>query len=130
MKSPGSDLMVEHILRVVEQVPSGEVISYGDVARIVGCGPRQVGAVMRHYGDNVAWWRVVNASGGLSVSEEARPHWQAEAIPLKPDGLGCRLGHCRADLVAVAAGYRAAVADLAPVSTAGPGNPEDPAHGS
>lgn len=124
MKRPGSDLLVEHVLRVVEQVPSGRVISYGDVARIVGCGPRQVGAVMRHYGENVAWWRVVNAAGDLSVLDEARSHWQAEGIPLKPNGSGCRISDCRADVLSVAIRYRVAAADLAPLSTTGHSNPE------
>lgn len=122
MNRPGSDLLVEHVLRVVEQVPVGNVVSYGDVARIVGCGPRQVGAVMSRYGQNVAWWRVVHANGDLEVTEDARPHWEAEGIAVKPGGHGCRIADHRADLPALSEAYRAAVADLDPLPT-GPDRP-------
>lgn len=122
MRRPGSELLVEHVLRVVEQVPPGQVVSYGDVARIVGCGPRQVGAIMRHYGGNVAWWRVVSAAGDLTVLAEARPHWDAEGIAVKANGLGCRICDYRADLVAVADAYREAVADLEPLASGPPGD--------
>ena len=30
------------------------------------------------------------------------PHWEAEAIEWKPNGLGCRISRYRADLVALA----------------------------
>ena len=41
------DLVVEHVLRAVEQVPAGKVVSYGAIAELVGGTARQVGSVMR-----------------------------------------------------------------------------------
>ena len=110
------ELLGERILRAIEQVPRGRVVSYGDVAALVGTGPRQVGRAMGHLGAPVAWWRVVNHSGDLPAPllAEALPHWHAEGIGLKPSGTGCRIAQHRADLAAWAAHYERAVADLSP----------------
>lgn len=109
-----NELVVEHVLRVVERIPRGRVVSYGDIAAIIGIGPRQVGAVLGAYGDTVTWWRVTNAGGDLPqrLIEEARPHWYDEGIPVRPGGRGCVIREARADLPALEREYRAAVSDL------------------
>ena len=109
------DVVVERVLRAVEQVPRGRVVSYGDVATLVGIGPREVGSIMKAYGGNVAWWRVTNAYGDLpaNLRDEARERWAAEGILMKPNGLGCRIAEYRADLDSVATEYERATADLA-----------------
>lgn len=108
------EVVVERVLRAVELVPSGRVVSYGDVAALVGIGPRQVGWVMRHYGGNVAWWRVVNASGDHAPGQRRRAFeaWAEEGVAVKPNGLGCRIADYRADLEALAEAWRVAVARL------------------
>ena len=108
------DVVVERVLRAVEQVPRGRVVSYGDVAALVGIGPRQVGSIMKAYGGNVTWWRVTNASGDLpaGLRGEARERWASEGILMKPNGLGCRIAEYRADLDSVATAYERAIADL------------------
>jgi alkylated DNA nucleotide flippase Atl1 len=54
------------VLDVVDSIPAGRVLSYGDVAEYLGeGGPRQVGRVMALWGGGVAWWRVVHADGSL-----------------------------------------------------------------
>lgn len=59
-----SEDYVEQVLSVVERIPSGRVMAYGEIAEVVGSGgPRQVGWVMSHYGGGVPWWRVVRADG-------------------------------------------------------------------
>jgi alkylated DNA nucleotide flippase Atl1 len=71
------DRYVEGVLSAVEQIPSGRVASYGDIAEFVGRGgPRQVGQVMALHGAAVPWWRVVRSDG-----RPARHH-QAEAMAL------------------------------------------------
>lgn len=117
------DVLVERVLRAVELVPPGRVVSYGDLAELVGTGPRQVGSVMRHWGGGVAWWRVTNASGELPPPLLARalPHWHEEGIRLRDTGRGCRIADHRADLAALAAAHAEAVADLAD-----PGPPDAP----
>ena len=59
------------ILRVVQAIPPGHVMTYGQVAEAAGL-PRRgrlVGKVLRGLpeGSDVPWHRVVNASGGISV---------------------------------------------------------------
>jgi alkylated DNA nucleotide flippase Atl1 len=77
---------VEAVLRVVESIPPGRVMSYGAIAEHVGRGgPRQVGAVMAAYGGPVPWWRVVRADGTppLCDTGEARAHYLQEGTPLR-----------------------------------------------
>lgn len=59
---------VESVLDVVDEIPAGKVMTYGDIADVVGRslgrgGPRQVGTALRDAGGAVPWWRVVNAQG-------------------------------------------------------------------
>ncbi|UAL29001.1 MGMT family protein [Nocardioides rotundus] len=106
--------VAELVLRAVEQVPRGRVVSYGDLAELVGTGPRHVGAIMRDYGSGVTWWRVTSSYGDLPahLREEARARWAEEGIAWKPNGLGCRIRDHRADLARLAADWDRATADL------------------
>lgn len=108
------EVIAERVLRAVELVPPGRVVSYGDLAGLVGGTPRQVGAVMRLRGEAVPWWRVVNAAGDLPehLRDEVRPLWAEEGIRWKANGLGCRIGEHRCDLVLLADAYERDVADV------------------
>jgi methylated-DNA-protein-cysteine methyltransferase related protein len=108
------DVVVERVLRAVEQVPRGRVVSYGDLAALVGVGPRLVGRVISTYGSNVTWWRVTNSYGDLppALMDEVRERWAAEGILLKPNGRGCRIAEHRADLRRLLRDYERATADL------------------
>lgn len=97
-----SEALVEQVLQAVELVPRGAVVAYGDIADLVGCGPRQVGAILREYGGGVPWWRVTNARGDMHDPDRCAPHWRAESIPLRPDGNGCAISRVRADLADLA----------------------------
>ena len=55
--------VVEDVREVVVAVSAGSVVSYGDIGRRVGAGPRQVGRAMSLIDDAVPWWRVVYADG-------------------------------------------------------------------
>jgi methylated-DNA-protein-cysteine methyltransferase related protein len=62
----------ERIYQVVEQVPRGQVSTYGDIAIIVGsdCDARIVGLAMGDLGPRAAkvpWQRIINRSGGIST---------------------------------------------------------------
>lgn len=60
----------EDVLEIVRMVPKGKVVSYGQVALMVGI-PRaaiQVGWVLHEFGDKVPWWRVVNKKGRISTT--------------------------------------------------------------
>ena len=63
----------EAVLQVVERIPPGKVLAYGDIAEYLGRGgPRQVGRVMALYGGGVPWWRVVHADGIPAKVEDGR----------------------------------------------------------
>lgn len=89
--SAGDDLPVfaADVLDVIDQIPPGRVMTYGDIAEYLGeGGPRQVGHVLSHYGGGVTWWRVLRADGTpLPGSEaEALQEYRAEGTPLRPGG--------------------------------------------
>jgi alkylated DNA nucleotide flippase Atl1 len=97
------------VLDLVDLVPPGRVVTYGDLAGVVGCGPRQVGTVMARWGGAVAWWRVLRADGSppSGHEREALRRYRAEGTPL-------RSGSRRVDLAA-------ARWPLPPAGPAGPG---------
>ena len=85
------DDFVSRTLAVVEAIPPGYVMTYGDVAATIGSrAARAVGQVMARYGSDVAWWRVVRSGGHPPIDHEdrARIHYEVESTPLKwmPDG--------------------------------------------
>jgi alkylated DNA nucleotide flippase Atl1 len=87
------DGYAEKVLDVVDTIPPGRVMSYGDIAEYLGLGgPRQVGRVMALWGGGVAWWRVIHADGSLlpGHEREALARYREEGTPLRPDGDGHR----------------------------------------
>jgi len=59
----------EAVAVVVRRIPSGQVMTYGQVASVLGSrlSPRAVGWMLHRCPDGVPWQRVVNASGGCST---------------------------------------------------------------
>jgi alkylated DNA nucleotide flippase Atl1 len=85
-RRPDVDDYASRVLDVVDAIPAGSVMSYGDVAELLGeGGPRQVGRVMALWGGGVAWWRVVHADGSLLAGHEqaALARYAAENTPLR-----------------------------------------------
>ena len=65
---------IELVLSTVEQIPPGQVASYGDIAELVGVGgPRLVGRVMSLQGSGVPWWRVVAGRAGGHAGSSCPP---------------------------------------------------------
>lgn len=88
MPRPDEDF-ASRVLEVVESIPPGSVMTYGDIAAALGSrAARAVGQVMAWYGADVAWWRVVRASGEPALGHEARAleHLRAEGTPLLGSG--------------------------------------------
>jgi alkylated DNA nucleotide flippase Atl1 len=88
MTGPAGELpeYAERVLAVVERIPPGRVMTYGDVAEwLEEGGPRQVGRVMSLYGGAVPWWRVVRADGTPPPCHEGRAlvHYREEDTPLR-----------------------------------------------
>jgi len=81
----GRDSFVERVLEVVDGIPPGRVMTYGDVAATLGSrAARMVGQIMAYYGSDVPWWRVVRAGGRPPADHEriALQHYRAEGTPL------------------------------------------------
>ena len=61
----------DHVYALVRRVPPGKVVTYGQVALELGvpAAARAVGYALHNLPGNsdVPWWRVVNASGGISL---------------------------------------------------------------
>jgi alkylated DNA nucleotide flippase Atl1 len=84
--SNGSDALAERILACVEAIPSGRVMSYGDVAEFAGApSPRIVGRVLAHDDGSVPWHRVLRADGRLAehLYTEQRQRLLAEGVRFK-----------------------------------------------
>ena len=85
MTAAPSAEFTEAVLEVVSAIPPGRVMTYGDVAAVLGSrAARAVGNVMSWYGSDVPWWRVIRASGHPAADHEDRAleHFRAEATPL------------------------------------------------
>jgi len=85
--APPADDFASLVLDVVDSIPAGRVMSYGDIAEYLGAGPgpRQVGRVLAVYGGAVAWWRVIHSDGTPAPGHESRAleHYLAEGTPLR-----------------------------------------------
>lgn len=85
----------EKVVKVVESVPPGKVVSYGQVALYVGVprAARQVGWILRQSeGKDLPWWRVINNEGRISIKgnryntpELQRKLLQAEKVSVNED---------------------------------------------
>jgi alkylated DNA nucleotide flippase Atl1 len=76
----------DQVLDVIDAIPPGRVMSYGDIAEYLGQGgPRQVGRVLAVWGGGVAWWRVIHADGSLLAGHEpeALARYRQEGTPLR-----------------------------------------------
>ena len=79
----------EAVLDLVEQIPSGRVMAYGDVAAVLGSGgAREVGTVMARFGSGVPWHRVVRSDGSPPDRSRGRG-----AAPAAPRGHAAARGH-------------------------------------
>ena len=92
--APTISPFAESVLEIVGAIPSGQVMTYGDVAAQLGSrGARVVGHVMARYGSDVAWWRVVRADGlpPRDHEERALTHYWSEGTPLLDAGEAYRI---------------------------------------
>ena len=65
----------ERVYKIVRRIPSGRVMTYGQIAEILGDGytARTVGFVMHASGDQTPWHRVINARGACSTGKVVLP---------------------------------------------------------
>lgn len=83
---PG-DQFAEDVLDIVHRIPTGKVMTYADIAAVLGSrAARMVGQVMSRSGADVPWWRVIRAGGHPPRDKHARAlkHYEIEGTPLRP----------------------------------------------
>lgn len=90
-----AESFAERVLAVVAKIPRGKVLTYGQVATIVGSprASRIVGGVLFRLGPNsrLPWQRVINAQGKLSTyrvgcGPEQRQRLEAEGLKFNRKG--------------------------------------------
>jgi len=89
----------KQVYAVVEQIPYGKVVSYGQIARILGRprAARQVGWAMRCCPDHLPWQRVVMADGSITggiYADTRKALLESEGVTLLPDGRVDMKAHC------------------------------------
>lgn len=82
LKAPANDPAVandpgynERVFELVRRIPAGQVMTYGQIAEILGEGytARTVGYAMNKAGESVPWHRVINAQGACSTGRVVLP---------------------------------------------------------
>jgi alkylated DNA nucleotide flippase Atl1 len=100
---------IDQVMSMVEGIPPGMVMTYGDIATILTAraefagldeayGPRMVGYVMSRFGGTLPWWRVIRSTGHPPKfhQERALPFYRQEQTPLIGDDDNYRIDLKRA----------------------------------
>lgn len=98
----------QSVWKVVSEIPSGHVLTYGEVARLSGMprAARRVSQALRRAprGLNVPWHRVINSQGKISFPEDSSG-WIRQKNKLEEEGVVFLKGKVNLDQF----GYRGAV---------------------
>src|SRR6266850_2728139 len=90
----------EQVYQLVRQIPAGRVMTYGQIAYLLGegCTPRTVGFVMHGANEeNTPWHRVINAQGRCSTGRILIPPDKQQRM-LEAEGIEFdSRGRCRLD---------------------------------
>jgi methylated-DNA-protein-cysteine methyltransferase-like protein len=89
-EKPDFDVWVENVWRVVQDIPRGCVLSYGEVARLAGSGgsARRVSQALRRAPRalRLPWHRVINAQGMISFPAGSEAYRQQKSL-LEKEGV-------------------------------------------
>jgi methylated-DNA-protein-cysteine methyltransferase related protein len=74
----------EEVLVIIQRIPYGRVMSYGQVARLAGNsrGARQVARILHSMTEkyNLPWYRIINSKGKISIGNERYAAIQKEIL--------------------------------------------------
>lgn len=78
----------ERVFRIVRRIPRGRVMTYGQIAYMLGEGytPRTVGFVMHASDDKTPWHRVINSQGRCSTMRVLLPE-DKQQLMLESEGV-------------------------------------------
>lgn len=82
-----ADEFRNRVYQIVDSVPHGRVITYGDIALLCGrpYASRQVGGIAHFGPTDLPWHRVVNRHGGLASGYEGGK--QGHQVALEAEGV-------------------------------------------
>ena len=85
----------ERVYKLVRRIPAGRVMTYGQIAELLGDGytARTVGFAMHGSDDGTPWHRVVNAKGACSTLNLVLPHDKQQRM-LESEGVVFENGRC------------------------------------
>jgi alkylated DNA nucleotide flippase Atl1 len=95
------DELAAEVLDVIRRIPSGRVLTYGDVAALAsgGATARDVGQVLLRHGEGegIPWWRVLRADGTPPphLLDRQLALLRSEGTPLAPSGAAVDLHAAR-----------------------------------
>ena len=95
------DDMAAKVLAVIRRIPSGRVLTYGDVAALAEteATARDVGQILLRHGEqhDVPWWRVLRADGTPPphLLDRQLTLLRDEGTPLAPSGTAVDLHAAR-----------------------------------
>ena len=108
IKKTADGVWYKSVWKVVSEIPSGHVLTYGEVARLSGMprAARRVSQALRRAprGLNVPWHRVINSQGKISFPEDSSG-WVRQKDMLEEEGVVFLKGKIDLDQF----GYRGAV---------------------
>ena len=86
----------ERVYRIVRRIPRGRVMTYGQIAELLGEGytPRTVGFVMHAAPSGTPWYRVLNARGACSTQRVVLPHDKQQRLLEMEDVVFDKTGRC------------------------------------
>ena len=87
MKKEGEGIY-QRIYQLVQLIPKGKVLTYGQIGHALGCSARQVGYAMASIPSqqDIPWQRVVNSQGLVSPRSNGFPD-PRQRIILKEEGI-------------------------------------------
>ena len=84
----------ERVVRIIQQIPEGRVMTYGQIARLAGSprAARQVVRVLHSMSrkHHLPWHRVINSKGQIGLQDEAS--FQEQLLSLEAEGVEVGLG--------------------------------------
>lgn len=82
-------LFKKRVLHVIKLIPYGHVMSYGQIALIVGTprAARQVGGILNNSEESLPWWRVVNKVGEITIKGAKTADKELQRKLLKAEGI-------------------------------------------
>ena len=86
----------ERVFQIVRRIPRGRVMTYGQIALILGEGytPRTVGFVMHSSEQKVPWHRVINSQGACSTGGIVLPADKQQRMLERERIKFDKRGHC------------------------------------